>query len=95
MPLATLLLAVGLATAHPAHPANTVPQVALAVGQTIPFNPGELPATVICDDLTILRVEDEVDHFEVVGLKPGATLCSFAPPSLPGIRRVYRFVVTP
>jgi hypothetical protein len=91
MRVVTLLLTGALAASAP----GGVPEVSLRAGQAIPFTPGELPSTVICDDLSVLRVEDAGDHFEIVGLKPGSTLCSFSPPALPGIRRVYRFDVKP
>jgi hypothetical protein len=70
-------------------------QVVLHVDRPIAFTPGFLPAQVICDDLSIVRVEDAGTSFRITGLKEGSTLCSFWATGRGGIRRLFRFVVAP
>ena len=65
----------------------------LVVGQPVAFVPAALPATVVCDDLSILRVDDAGSYLRLTGLQPGATDCSFSSLLAPGRRTVYRFVV--
>jgi hypothetical protein len=70
-----------------------VEQRSLEVGTPISFTPGQLPAAVVCDDLSVVRVEDAGDHFRITGLRPGSTLCSFSSLRMGGLRREYRFTV--
>jgi hypothetical protein len=65
----------------------------LVVGQPVAFVPAALPATVVCDDLSIVRVDDAGSYLRLTGLQPGATDCSFGSLLAPGRRTVYRFVV--
>ena len=67
----------------------------LTVGEPAAFTPAELPVSVICDDLTVLRVEDAGTFLRLTGLKPGSTQCSFGTLTEPGRRRLYRFTVNP
>lgn len=67
----------------------------LTVGQPVAFVPVERPVTVICDDLSVLRVDDAGTYLRLTGLKPGATACSFSSLLTPGRRAVYNFVVVP
>jgi hypothetical protein len=73
--------------------AGTPHEVDLRVGESRPFTPGSLPAQVICDDLGVMRVTDAGDHFQLVGLRAGTTLCSFGRATAPGQRVLYRFNV--
>jgi hypothetical protein len=77
------------AAATPAH------ELTLRVGQPVPFNPGALPAQVICDDLSVVRVADAGQTLQLTGLRPGSTLCSFGTPAYSGRRILYRFNVVP
>jgi hypothetical protein len=70
-----------------------VHQVTLKVGKPVPFTPGALPTQIVCDDLSVLRVQDAGDHLRLTGLKPGSTECSFGMLSTPGLRQIYRFDV--
>jgi hypothetical protein len=88
---ALLVAAAGVARAQP--PAEQ--RLTLRVGQPVAFTPVPLPTQVICDDLSIVRVEDAVDHLRLIGLKPGSTSCSFGSAALAGRRVLYHFVVTP
>jgi hypothetical protein len=74
-----LVFAAGLLAGMPPARAQapTMRQLTVEVGQ-----PGrvqlEFPvATTVCDDLSLLRLEDGGDHIRVVGLKPGRTKCGF------------------
>ena len=49
----------------------------LKVGESVGYTPGFLPAQVVCDDLSVVRVEDAGTRFRLVGLKAGATDCGF------------------
>jgi len=70
-------------------------QVTLRVGQPVPFTPGALPTQVICDDVSVVRVDDAGDHLRLTGLRPGSTACSFGSAATPGQRVLYRFLVVP
>jgi hypothetical protein len=65
----------------------------LARNKPVDFRPGFLPAQVVCDDLTIIRVEDAGDHFRLTGLKAGTTLCGFSSVAPSGRRRVLEIAV--
>ena len=67
----------------------------LTVGRPVAFVPVETPVSVICDDLSVLRVDDEGTYLRLTGLKAGATACSFSSLLTPGRRAVYNFVVVP
>lgn len=60
----------------------------LAVGQSVNYTPGFLPAQVVCDDRSIVRVEDAGTAFRLTGLKPGETDCAFWSIAIKGKRRV-------
>jgi len=65
----------------------------LVVGQPIAFNPPTLPVSIICDDLSVVRVEDAGTFLRITGLRPGATSCSVGSPQRPGLRQIHRFDV--
>lgn len=69
------------------------PSVALVVGRPVPFRPPALPASVICDDLSVVRVEDAGTFLRLTGLKPGETSCSFGSAQQAGRRALYRIRV--
>jgi hypothetical protein len=52
--------------------------MALKVSTSVEFSPGFLPAQVVCDDLTVVRVDDIGKSFRLTGLKAGVTFCSCA-----------------
>ena len=74
---------------------GTTTQQTLVVGEPVAFVPAARPATVVCDDLSIVRVDDAGTYLRLTGLKPGATACSFSSLLAPGQRAIYRFVVVP
>jgi hypothetical protein len=75
--------------------ASAAEEQILHLDQPTSFTPGSLPARVVCDDLSVVRVEAAETHFVLIGLKPGSTLCSFWPVATPGQFRQFRFVVVP
>ena len=73
--------------------APATPSTELIVGRPVALQPPALPVSVICDDTSIVRVEDAGDRLVVTGLRPGSTACSFGTPSRAGRRHLYRFDV--
>ena len=71
----------------------TSPPSVLVVGQPIAFRPAALPVSVICDDLSVVRVDDAGTFLWLTGLKPGETSCSFGNALYAGRRAIYHFVV--
>jgi hypothetical protein len=71
----------------------TGPTHVLVVGEPIAFKPPTLPVSVICDDLSVLRVEDAGTFLRITGLRPGATSCSVGSPQRPGLRQMHHFEV--
>jgi hypothetical protein len=69
-------------------PASAPDTLSLRVGQAIDYTPGFLPAQVICNDVSIIRVEDAGTPFRLTGLRAGDTDCGFWSIALRGIRRV-------
>jgi hypothetical protein len=69
------------------------PPDVLVVGSPVAFKPATLPVSVICDDLSVVRVDDAGTFLWLIGLKPGATSCSFGSAQLAGRRLLYHFVV--
>jgi hypothetical protein len=70
-------------------------EITLRVGEKVDFAPGAQPSGIVCDDLTIISVADGGSYLVITGLKPGATTCSVALTTMPGLRKVYRFSVVP
>jgi len=68
--------------------------ISLRVGQSSDYTPGFLPAQVVCDDLSVIRVEDAGSHFRITGLRAGGTDCSFWSIALKGIRRFVHITVS-
>jgi hypothetical protein len=56
---------------------------------------GFLPAQVVCDDTSIVMVEDAGEAFRLTALKAGSTLCGFSSIVIKGRRRVVEVTVTP
>jgi len=54
-----------------------VDAIRLKVGKPVDYTPGFLPAQVVCDDVSVIRVEDAKTRFRLTGLKSGATDCGF------------------
>src|SRR4051812_31071985 len=76
-----------------AAPVAAEPTHVLLVGQPIAVRPEALPVSVICDDTSIIRVEDAGTFLKVTGLRPGATQCSVGSALRPGRRQLHRFEV--
>jgi hypothetical protein len=62
-------------------------------GKPVDFRPGFLPAQVVCDDLSVIKVEDAGDHFRLTGLKAGKTLCGFSSVAPSGRRRLLEITI--
>jgi lipopolysaccharide/colanic/teichoic acid biosynthesis glycosyltransferase len=92
--IAILTLVTAGAHAQPnGAPVGTTTTRTIVVGRPVAFVPASRPATVICDDLSVVRVDDAGTFLRVTGLKPGATDCSFSSLLAPGQRAVYHFVI--
>ncbi len=91
--LVTLVAAAGARAQPGAGVVGTETTRTLVVGEPVAFVPAARPATVVCDDLSILRVDDAGSFLRLTGLQPGATDCSFSSLLAPGRRTVYHFVV--
>lgn len=66
--------------------------VTLKVGQSVYYTPGFLPAQVMCDDRSIVRVDDAGSTFRLTALRAGETDCAFWSIAMKGIRRVVHVV---
>lgn len=86
------LASVGYETPPP-DAVTTSPPSVLVVGRPVAFRPGALPVSVICDDLSVVRVDDAGTFLWLTGLKPGETSCSFGSAVHAGRRAIYHFVV--
>jgi hypothetical protein len=64
----------------------------LKVGQSMSYTPGFLPAQVVCDDQSVVRIDDAGSAFRLTALKAGETDCAFWSIALKGIRRVVHIV---
>jgi len=69
------------------------PPSILVVGQPVAFKPPVLPVSVICDDVSVVRVDDAGTFLWLTGVKPGETSCSFGAAVHAGRRALYHFVV--
>jgi hypothetical protein len=74
---------------------EALPQIRIAVGEAYPLRLGFIIVGLVCDDTSMVRVEDGGDHLRLVGLVPGRTKCGFwSNPQSPTPSRVYEVVVT-
>lgn len=71
------------------------PPQRLVVGHPVLFTPTRRPVMVLCDDTTIVSIEDTGRSLRMTGLRAGETTCSFSSALTPGRRDVYRIVVEP
>lgn len=95
---AGLLLVIALLVTPPpcklrAAPAAAPPTHVIKLGDPIAMQPETLPVSVICDDISIVSVEDGGTFLRITGLRPGVTSCSFGSALRPGRRQVHRFEV--
>jgi hypothetical protein len=74
---------------------DAFPQVRIAVGEAYQLRLGFIIVGLVCDDNSLVRVEDGGDHLRLVGLAPGRTKCGFwSNPQSPAPSKVYEVVVT-
>jgi len=72
-----------------------LPQIRIKVGEAFQLHIGFIIVGLICDDTSLVRVEDGGDHLRLVGLAPGRTKCGFwSNPKSPAPSKVYEVVVT-
>ncbi len=74
----------------------TVRQLTVKVGEAGRIQLAFPAASTVCDDLSLIRVEDGGDFIRVVGVKAGKTQCGFwrvADAPLPTV--LYQITVTP
>lgn len=93
---ALLLMAVaGLGVAQDTPTADTGYPITVGVGQAVSVcKTGTVICPVrspICDDISVATVRGGKDGLEIVGVKPGKTLCSVV--SLTGLRTLYTVTV--
>jgi hypothetical protein len=85
----------GQSTAQDPPTADMGYPIALGVGQSVSIcKTGTVICPVrspICDDVSVATVRSGKDGLEIVGVKPGVTLCSVV--SLTGLRTLYRVTV--
>lgn len=90
-----LMLVAGHSVAQRQPTTDTGHQITLSVGQSVSIcKTGTVICPVrspICDDISVATVRDGTDGLEIVGLKPGKTLCSVV--SLTGLRTLYSVTV--
>jgi hypothetical protein len=66
-----------------------------ADGEAYQLHLGFIIVGLVCDDTSVVRVEDGGDHLRLVGLAPGRTKCGFwSNPKSPAPSKVYEVVVT-
>jgi hypothetical protein len=74
---------------------EALPQIRIKVGEAYQLHLGFIIVALVCDDTSVVRVEDGGDHLRLVGLAPGQTKCGFwSNPKSPAPSRVYGVVVT-
>jgi len=74
---------------------EALPQIRIKVGEAYQLHLGFIIVGLVCDDTSLVRVEDGGDHLRLVGLAPGRTNCGFwSNPQSPTPSRVYEVVVT-
>lgn len=95
--LVTLLLTAvtGAVAVQDTRAADTGYPITVGVGQGVSVcKTGTVICPVrspICDDVSVATVRDGKDGLEIVGVKPGTTLCSVV--SLTGLRTLYTVTV--
>jgi hypothetical protein len=94
--LCTVFLTGFMAAALPARAEDEgLPQIRIKVGEAYQLHLGFIIVGLVCDDTSVVRVEDGGDHLRLVGLAPGQTKCGFwSNPQSPAPSRVYEVVVT-
>jgi hypothetical protein len=74
---------------------ETLPQIRMKIGEVYQLHLGFIIVGLVCDDTSVVRVEDGGDHLRLVGLAPGRTKCGFwSNPKSPTPSKVYEVVVT-
>ena len=68
-------------------------RLTLYVGKSILWSPGYPSITIVCDDRSLVQVEDAGEKLRLTGLRPGRTRCGFWQSQ--GIRRVVEIEVLP
>jgi hypothetical protein len=68
-------------------------RLTLHVGKAILWSPGYPSITIVCDDRSLVQVEDAGEKLRLTGLRPGRTRCGFW--QSPGLRRVVEIEVLP
>jgi hypothetical protein len=68
-----------------------LPEIRIKVGEAYQLHLGFIIVGLVCDDTSVVRVEDGGDHLRLVGLAPGRTKCGFwsnpqVPRALQGLR---------
>jgi|GEM_PF-2272017 len=72
-----------------------LPEIRIKVGEAYQLHLGFIIVGLVCDDTSVVRVEDGGDHLRLVGLAPGRTKCGFwSNPKSPAPSKVYEVVVT-
>jgi hypothetical protein len=76
--LSLSLLAAWLLGGTPARADDqTLPEIKVKVGEAAPLRLGWVLLGAVCDDTSLIKIEDGGDHLLVVGLAPGKTKCGF------------------
>ena len=94
--LSIVLLAGFMAACLPARAeGEALPQIRIKVGEAYQLHLGFIIVGLVCDDTSVVRVEDGGDHLRLVGLAQGQTQCGFwSTPKSPTPSKVYEVVVT-
>ncbi len=76
--LCIVFLAVFMAASLPTRAeGETLPQILIKVGEVYQLHLGFIIVGLVCDDTSLVRIEDGGDHLRLVGLAPGRTKCGF------------------
>jgi hypothetical protein len=92
-----LVFLAGFLAAAPSARADSeaLPQIRIKVGEAYQLHLGFIIVGLVCDDTSVVRVEDGGDHLRLVGLTPGQTKCGFwSNPQSPAPSKLYDVVVT-
>jgi len=74
---------------------EALPEIRIKVGEAYQLRLGFIIVGLVCDDTSVVRVEDGGDHLRLVGLAQGQTKCGFwSNPQSPAPSKVYEVVVT-
>jgi hypothetical protein len=55
----------------------TFPEIKVKVGEAYQLRLGWIMLGVVCDDASLVKIEDGGDHIRLVGAIPGETKCGF------------------